>query len=280
MDHAALKHLREFKDLSSRVMRWATYLAPLTFGIKFRPGIDNVSDYLSRIDLEDMDYKCGKNLELQEGLSYLSLAMSQQEATEEKKINEMEVEEAIVFDKPPPTQKMLKWLQWIENWYLTRKWMLQNDERFQILPKDWKRAAIAQKSILKLEQNGEEYDLYFFNQGIWKRCLHAMELFALCQDMHEQGHQSWSTTALQLKKDYWAPHLMQITKVIVSGCDICRRYALRMKKLVELMSQFRGLHPFAQVSMDFIGPHDQTRSGNRYILLLVDHKTQFAVALA
>jgi len=110
MDHAALKHLREFKDLSSRVMRWATYLAPLTFGIKFRPGIDNVSDYLSRIDLEDMDYKCGKNLELQEGLSYLSLAMSQQEATEEKKINEMEVEEAIVFDKPPPTQKMLKWL--------------------------------------------------------------------------------------------------------------------------------------------------------------------------
>jgi hypothetical protein len=101
----------------------------------------------------------------------------------------MEVEQAIVVDKPPPTQKIMKWLQWIENWYLTRKCMLQNDERFQVLPKDWKRAAIAQKSILKLEQNGEEYDLYFCNQKIWKRCLHAMELYALCQDMHEQGHQ-------------------------------------------------------------------------------------------
>ena len=57
-----------------------------------------------------MDYKSAKNLELQEGLSYLSLAMSQQEATEEKKIDEMEVEETILVDKPPPTQKMLKWL--------------------------------------------------------------------------------------------------------------------------------------------------------------------------
>ena len=46
------------------------------------------------------------------------------------------------------------------------------------------------------------------------------------------------------------------------------------------MSQFRGLHPFAQVSMDFIGPLDQTWSGNRYILLLMDQNTQFAVAVA
>jgi len=70
-----------------------------------------------------------------------------------------------------------------------------------------------------------------------KRCLHAMELYALCQDMHKQGHQSWSSTTLQLKKDYYAPHLMEITKVIVSACDICKRYALRTKKLVELVSR-------------------------------------------
>jgi hypothetical protein len=83
--------------------------------------MDSVLDSLSRIDLKDIDYKFAKKLELQEGLSDLSLPMSQQEATEEKKIDEMEVEEAIVVDKPPPTQKMLKWLQWLENWYLTRK---------------------------------------------------------------------------------------------------------------------------------------------------------------
>ena len=50
--------------------------------------------------------------------------MCEQEATEEKMMDEVEVEEAIVVDKQPPTQKMLKWRQWIENWYLTRKWML------------------------------------------------------------------------------------------------------------------------------------------------------------
>jgi hypothetical protein len=83
-----------------------------------------------------------------------------------------------------------------------------------------------------------------------------------------------------LKKDYYAPHFIEITKVIASGCDICKRYALKMKKLVQLLTQFRGLHPFAQVSMDFIGPLDQTRSGNRYILLLGNHNTQFAVTVA
>jgi hypothetical protein len=35
---------------------------------------------------------------------------------------------------------------------------------------------------------GEDYSLYLFHQGVWKRCLYAMELYALRQDMHKEGH--------------------------------------------------------------------------------------------
>ena len=62
-----------------------------------------------------------------------------QAASEKKTIDVMEVKEARFVEKPPPTQKMLKRLQSVENWYLTREWMLQNDGRFQVLPWDWKR---------------------------------------------------------------------------------------------------------------------------------------------
>ena len=291
MDHSALKHLREFKDLSSRVMRWATYLAPLTFGIKFRPGVDNISDSLSRLNLEDLDFQSAKYLEQQAGLNYLSLSMSNpdeikkqeddfQESVDVTTKDKVKEHQETVMNKPPPDQKMLRWLQWVENWLLTRKWMMLQDPRFQSLPRDWKRSANAQKQILKLEGHGENQELYIFHQGIWKTCLHAMELYAICQEMHEEGHQSWSATAMLLKKEYYAPHLMEITKSIVSGCDICKRYAQRMKKLVELLSQFQGFHPFAQVSMDFIGPLEKTASGNKHIMLIVDHNTQYAVAVA
>jgi len=49
-----------------------------------------------------------------------------------------------------------------------------------------------------------------------------------------------------------------------------------MKKLIEILSHFRGLNPFAQVSIDFIWPWEW-KSGNRYILLRNDHNTQYAI---
>jgi hypothetical protein len=79
-------------------MRWTTYLATLTFGIKSRPEADNVSDSLSIIFLEELDYQFAKNLELQAGLSYLSLAMSVQgsEELEDKQDRDQVFEESII----------------------------------------------------------------------------------------------------------------------------------------------------------------------------------------
>jgi len=88
MDHATLNHLREFRDLSSRVMRWATYLGPLTFRIHFGPVTEHVSDFLSRIDFEDIDYHSAKKFELQTVLSYVSVSMDDHEDREHKDVNE------------------------------------------------------------------------------------------------------------------------------------------------------------------------------------------------
>jgi hypothetical protein len=84
MDNFALKHFKNFKDLSSRVMRWSTYLAPLTFGIKFLPGAQNVSDSLSKTDLEDIDYQSAKNLEIQAGFYYPNVATHDQAVQEQE----------------------------------------------------------------------------------------------------------------------------------------------------------------------------------------------------
>jgi hypothetical protein len=74
--------------------------------------------------LEDIHYQSAKNLELQEGLPYESVAIhdpavqekendhKDQEVFEDKKIDVIEATE-IIGPKPLPQQNMLKWLQWI-----------------------------------------------------------------------------------------------------------------------------------------------------------------------
>ena len=64
------------RSLSSRVIRWATYLAPLTFGSNF--ALELTVYLLSTIDLEGLDYESIQNLQLQTYLNYFSLAMSEQ----------------------------------------------------------------------------------------------------------------------------------------------------------------------------------------------------------
>jgi hypothetical protein len=164
-----------------------SHIAPFTFGIKFCHGAQNVPRSLSRTDLEDIHYQSAKNLELQEGLPYQSVAIhdqavqekendhKDQEVFEDTKIDVIEATE-IIGPKPLPKQNMLKWLQWIQNWRSNRVWMLQEDLRFQSSSRDWKRSAIAQKGIRKVGQNEESQKLYNFNQEQWERCLHAMEL--------------------------------------------------------------------------------------------------------
>ena len=59
--------------------------------------------------------------------------------------------------------------------------MLQEDPRFQSLPIDWKKSAIAQEGISKQGENEESQEVHMFNLAQWKRCLDAMELYSLCQ---------------------------------------------------------------------------------------------------
>jgi len=96
--------------------------------------------------------------------------------------------------------------------------------------------------------------------------------------MHEPGHHAWSTTAMQLEKHFMLR--ISITKSLVAGCDIFNRHSIRVKNLVESLSAFRGLHPFAQVSMDIIGPFEKTSSDNLYTLVIVNHNTHHVAAVA
>jgi hypothetical protein len=46
--------------------------------------------------------------------------------------------------------------------------------------------------------------------------------YAWCQDLHYQGHHAWSTTAMQIKKKYYAPRLMEIVKTVLSAATSAR----------------------------------------------------------
>ena len=45
------------------------------------------------------------------------------------------------------------------------------------------------------------------------------------------------------------------------------------------MQKLEELRPFAHISTDLSGPFPTTQAGNRFILVIVDHMTQYAIAI-
>ena len=74
---------------------------------------------------------------------------------------------------------------------------------------------------------------------------------------------------LQLKKKFVFPKMFDKIRQHISSCDLCVAFKCRKKPKVIPTVTSTGIHPFAFIICDLMGPLSQTLRGNRYILVTI-----------
>ena len=105
------------------------------------------------------------------------------------------------------------------------------------------------------------------------------EILELNHDHMLAGHLGVAKTIARIKKRYYWPHWKQIVIEHVNNCMICaKRKATGGSK-----APLKPLQPvervFERIAMDIVGPVHESRNGNKYILVLSDYASRFAITI-
>ena len=157
---------------------------------------------------------------------------------------------------------------------------------------DQDRHCIRIKSLLQ-KPNGKlpERERYFFENDL--SCYKTLDMGkehkavvvpsvlipTILKEMHDKfGHFGVQKTYSLIKKYYFWPKMMRHIQSHVSSCSLCRRENLQKEKY-KLQTTEIPDQPFAKVGIDLIVDLDLSHSGNKNILVVVDHLTGFPIAV-
>ena len=104
----------------------------------------------------------------------------------------------------------------------------------------------------------------------------------LLTSIHSTAHQSAAKIQATLHSRFWWPSLNRDVKQMVNTCSTCIRNRHPNPHRVAELELFPASNRFELLHMDIFGGHSfpKTKSGKRYVLVMVDHFTRYAVAVA
>src|SRR6266480_7664633 len=89
---------------------------------------------------------------------------------------------------------------------------------------------------------------------------------------HEMGgHFRIDTTYNKIAERYYWKGMYEDTREYVKFCDNCQRRGQKGEK--SYLNSIEVGEPFERIGIDFVGPLEKTRKGNRYILVTMDYLT-------
>lgn len=126
------------------------------------------------------------------------------------------------------------------------------------------------------------YKSYLHNSRIFKQIVLPKEFHLLVLDsLHKDlfaGHMGIRKTYLLLKERFYWKSMLQDVKDYVSSCPDCQSRKtpknIQDGEIIPIISS----QPFELVGMDICGPLVETKWGNKYILVIIDHFTKWPEA--
>lgn len=99
----------------------------------------------------------------------------------------------------------------------------------------------------------------------------------ICQLNHDEaGHFSVDKTLAKMKQDYWFPKMNRFVRKYVSACLNCQYNKASTSKSTGYLHPIpKGNVPFHTLHMDHLGPFIRSKSGNSYILGVIDGFSKF-----
>jgi ribosomal protein S17 len=102
----------------------------------------------------------------------------------------------------------------------------------------------------------------------------------VCQ-VHNEGHLGIDNTYKNLRLRYEAPKMLNKVVEVVKNCTVCQMRAKKTHKRFEVAHPIVvPKMPFHMIGCDAVGPMDESKLGNKYILVAVDYLTKWPMAMA
>eukprot|EP01053_Blabericola_migrator_P008601 Blabericola_migrator_1__8600@NODE_4500_length_1119_cov_9_706274_g2759_i1_p1_GENE_NODE_4500_length_1119_cov_9_706274_g2759_i1NODE_4500_length_1119_cov_9_706274_g2759_i1_p1_ORF_typecomplete_len157_score2_25Integrase_H2C2/PF17921_1/1_4e15rve/PF00665_26/2_7e09zfH2C2/PF09337_10/4_3e06_NODE_4500_length_1119_cov_9_706274_g2759_i1463933 len=117
----------------------------------------------------------------------------------------------------------------------------------------------------------QDYKQYI-PSSLRQRILHAVH------HLHHQ-HYGQRKTAEHILQRYWWPNLRQHVREYITGCEICIQKKYGHERRMGLQKSIQANDAMDLIQMDIIGPLDETKARNRYILTCIDTFSRLAWAI-
>lgn len=239
-DHQALKYAFTKPDVHGRFARWLDFLAEYNFKIEYKPGEENGPADF----LSRLMY--GEKEQSQPKLNQVCVVGP--ETVDAKRDYEKEIVGMIQF-------LTLKDISSVEN--DVRKWVKSNASNF-----------------------------FITKDGLFRRTAQGIRVVPdiplrskIMRTYHDEiGHWDVETTKQFIFERFWWPKGYKEITDYVRGCHDCQLFSpvpsYRTTKHIPITSLFETF------SIDFAGPLEKTKSGNVYIIIAVEHLTNWPIACA
>lgn len=258
-DHSALKWLFGQKDPTGRIARWILTIQEYDFTVVHKPGrLHANADALSRPPIVHLIHT-----------------------------NELE---GLVGGRGVRDTNTVDIIQLQENDPQTRRWL--DYLREGILPDDPKLAKciVAEADRLDITKDGILVHIWWPTdkkvrqdtrvQVVVPLSLRPQILMSCHDDPLQGAHLGFDKTFQKIRERYWWPHMYSEVTKWIDSCHLC---ASRKSPKVRPAGKLQPISvrwPGQIVGMDLIGPLPLTKEGKRYILVITDHFTKWAEAIA
>lgn len=249
-DHSALRWLKNIKNPTGRLARWALRLSVFNLKVVHRKGkYMCVPDALSRLPYNDP-----------------SVIEELEEEHEQPEVSVSSVDLS-----PVAMPRALDFGLTTDVWYRNlRANILAN-------PDSYRSFEVRGDKIFKIFKREDT--------GLEERKLVVPTDFrdAIMESFHSTvygGHLGFEKTYSRIKQKYYWSNMSVDIKFFVAKCERCVRYKPLNRRPAGYMRPYMNmLKPGSTYSMDFVGPLPLTRRQNRFILVLVDLCTKWVVAV-
>ena len=95
-----------------------------------------------------------------------------------------------------------------------------------------------------------------------------------CHDSKDSGHLGQSKTLDRLKERFYWYGMTRDSDIYVKQCSICNQNKKRNRTPRSPLGTYHAGYPMERVHLDILGPFIPSRSGNHYVLVMVDQFTK------
>jgi hypothetical protein len=161
---------------------------------------------------------------------------------------------------------------------------IYNYLKTKTFPKDCDDKEIKEK-IKRLSRKYQAYDGRLFVGGNENdpgtEVLHSGNAQEVITRIHEEGHFGINNTWRRVRLQYEGYQLYEMVRNLVKSCDACQYRSKRGKiKKEEAHPIPTPSRPFFMIGCDAVGPMNETKNGNKYLLVAVDYLTRWPVVAA